>query len=196
MLKTVLFILPLSIFLLACDEGPKTPDVDVYEVKNIGELSTIEYTVGKIIKLDDISEEYEWYEYDKYGDRKILMSCKAKVKAGIDLKKIDEDDINVNGSTIEIVLPPAEITSFSMDPSMIRTEMESVTGFRPSFTQAEKNGFLKQGEAAIREDLSSTGILEDAEENAISFLYLNRDHQSHQSQLPVNPVLFQSVNPL
>lgn len=167
-MKWILFILPF--ILLACNDSPETPDVNVYEVRNIGELSTIEYTVGKIIKLDDVSENHEWYEYDKYGDRKILMSCKAKVKAGVDLTQLEENNIKVHGTTIEIELPPVEITSFTMDPEDIRTEMESVTGFRPSFTQEEKNGFLKQGEEAIREDLKSTGIIEDAEDNAKAFL--------------------------
>ena len=156
--------------LLACSDEPKAPSANVYEVRNIGELSTIEYTVGKIIKLDDVSENHEWYEYDKYGDRKILMRCKARVKAGVDLTLLDEDDITVHGTTIEIKLPPVEITSFTIDPNDIRTEMESVTGFRPSFTQQEKSSFLKQGEEAIREDLKSTGIIEDAEENAVAFL--------------------------
>lgn len=156
----------------ACSEE-KLPDDRVYEVRNIGELSTTEYTVGKIIRLDDnfSDEDSEWYEYyKKYGERKILMSCKARVKAGVDLTLLQEGDIVIKGSTIEITLPPARITTFSIDPSEIHTEMESVTGFRSSFSQEEKNEFLRQAEEAIREDLTETGILDDANENAEAFL--------------------------
>ncbi len=163
----------ITFLLAACSGEGELPDDRVYEIRNIGQLSTTEYTVGKIIRLDDQydEEDSEWYEYyKKYGERKILIGCKAKVKAGVDLNELKEGDIVVKGSTIEITLPPAHITSFSMDPAQIQTEAESITGFRSSFTQEEKNEFLKQGEKAIREDLIDTGILEDANENAEAFL--------------------------
>lgn len=151
----------------------KVDEERVFEIRRIGMLSTTEYTIGKIIRLDDVydDEDSEWYEYyKKYGERKILISCRAKVKAGVDLSKLSKDDIEVKGTTIIIHLPAAEITSFSIDPRDIRTEAESITGFRSSFSQEEKNSFLKQAEESMREDLESTGILKDARENAEAFL--------------------------
>ncbi len=165
-MKYTFFILLLvSGLILSCGEKTKIPPkADVYEVKNIGLLSTSEYTIGKIIKLTDSPE---WY---KFGDRKLIMSCKAKIKAGVDLKKLEEGDIVVKGNTITIVLPPAEITSFTMDPKLTHTEMESVSGLRQDFSQIEKNNYMRQGEASIRRDIKDTKILEDAEENAVVFL--------------------------
>lgn len=160
------FISILFLLISSCGEDPKElPVPNIHEVKDIGILSTSEYTVGKVIRLNDPPEE--WY---KYGERKILISCKAKIKAGVDLSKLKEGDIKVSGKTIEITLPPAEITSFTMDPKDIHTEMESVTGFRSGFTQKDKNDFLRQGEASIREDIMETNILENAERDARKFL--------------------------
>ena len=160
------FISLLIVFLfVACSQEKEMRDIDVYEIKNIGELSTTEYTVGKIIKLND--EANEWYEY---GDRKILISCKAKIKAGVDLSAIEEGDIVVIDKKIIIQLPKASVTSFEMDPADIRTEMENVSGFRDEFTQNEKNIFLKQGEVAILDDLKQTGIIKDANDNAGVFI--------------------------
>lgn len=164
MIRTLL-IVSLGILLFACQDEKKLPDEDVFEIRNIGELSTSEYTIGKIIKLDDTGTD--WY---KYGERKILISCKAKVKAGIDLSELKEGDIKVKGNNIEIKLPPAKITSFVIDPKQVHTEMEGISGFRDEFTQTEKNNFMKQGEKAIREDLEATNILSDAEKNAITFI--------------------------
>lgn len=164
MIRTYFYI-ALFLIITACGEDAPVPKPEVYEIRNIGELSTTEYTVGKIVKLDD--EAQEWY---KIGDRKILIHCKAKIKAGIDLSKLKEDDIKVIGTTITITLPPATITSFTMDPNLIRTEMESVTGLRSNFTQKEKNAFLKQGEESIKKDILETGILKDANNNAEAFL--------------------------
>lgn len=160
-MKFLLPILTLIVLFSCKNEEEKTPQPDVFEIRNMGMLSTTEYTIGKVIKLNDVPQE--WY---KYGDRKLLISCKAKVKAGIDLTQISDDDVRVNGKTIEIILPPAQITSFVMNPNYIRTEMESVTGFRHNFSQTEKRDFLEQGEKAILEDLKETKIIADAEKNA------------------------------
>ncbi len=164
-MKPFFLILISLVTLQACGDENSLQEANVYEVKNIGELATTEYTIGKIIKLEDQSEE--WY---KYGERRILISCKAKVKAGIDLNQIEEGDIMVVGQKITIKLPPVKIISFHIDPNQVITEMEEINGFRDDFTQKEKSIFLKQGELAIREELPETGIIEDANKSADIFL--------------------------
>ena len=174
------FFLFLSI-LASCSNEPNIPITELYEIRDIGQLSTVEYTIGKIIILEDSDFEwkdfewtdFEWTDFDKLpkiGERKLLISCKAKVKAGVDLTKIKEGDIKVSGNTIEITLPPAEITSFSMDPNSVRTEMENISGFRDGFTQKEKTEFLQQGEEAIKNDMADSEILDDARSNVETFL--------------------------
>ncbi len=178
MIRISLLLGLILLLLSACGEESKTPpEANVYEIKNIGLLSTSEYTIGKIIKL---TYPAEWYTI---GDRKLLMSCKAKIKAGIDLNKLKEGDITVSGNTITIVLPPAEITSFTMDPKDMRTEMDGVTGFRSSFSQEEKNKYMRQGEYSIRKDMKSTNILKDAEQNAAIRLCALRENSRHPSRL-------------
>ena len=81
MTKSILIFILL--ILVSCGESKPPPNPEVFEIKNIGELATSEYTVGKIVKLDD--SDAAWY---KPGDRKILINCKAKIKAGIDLNQI------------------------------------------------------------------------------------------------------------
>jgi hypothetical protein len=158
------FTLALTLTLFSCGEDESAKKHEIYEVRQIGMLATSEYTVGKIIKLND---EGEWY---KWGDRKILMSCKAKIKAGVDLTKLQDKDFKVNGKRIEIQLPPAEIVSFEMNPDKVRTEMEDISGLRADFTQVEKNEILRLGEQSIKKDIGQLRILKDAETNAIAFL--------------------------
>jgi len=164
-LKHLIFVL-LPVLLAACAEEPSVKEKEIYAVKNIGMLSTTEYTVGKIVKLTDKSD---WMKL-KWGDRKILMSCKAKVKAGVDLSKIIDKDIQAKGKRIEITLPAPEIVSFEMDPDQIRTEMTDVNGMRSDFTQDEKNRIMQLGEQAIRKEMEALNILKDAENNAKAFL--------------------------
>ena len=156
-----LFHIALISSLLSCSGESEELKANVLEIRQLGELSTVEYTIGKLIQLDQ--SESDWY---KWGDRKILIKTRAIVKAGVDLNKLREDDIRVKGNTIEITLPAPEYTSFNMDPKFTRTEVESISGFRDNFTQKEKNDFLKQGEEAIKKDLAETKVLEDAARNA------------------------------
>ena len=138
--------------------------IDVFEIRNVGLLSTSEYTIGEVIELKDDSE---WY---KFGDRNILISCKAKIKAGIDLAKIEANDIVIKRNSLTITLPFPTIISFDMDPNLIKTEMEDINGFRKSFTQEEKNQILALGEKSIKEKILETSILSSAKQNAEIFI--------------------------
>ncbi len=163
MKKSISFFL-LLIIQVACSDTNDLPKAEVFQIKEIGELSTTEYVFSKVLRVDDPAE---WY---KFGDRKILISCKAKVKAGIDLNAIQKGDIVVNGQEISIQLPRPKITSFNMDPNSVRTEVVDVDGFRDNFNQADINQILQMGEKSIRGALSETGIYSEAEKNAVSFV--------------------------
>jgi hypothetical protein len=163
-MKNYLFLSLLVLFLVSCGNEKEVHETEIYQIRAIGTLSTTEYTLGKIIQWDD---EGEWY---KYGDRKILLSCKATVKAGVNLNAIKESDIEVDGKKITIQLPPPEIVSFEMNPDLIRTEMTDVNGFRSDFSQLDKSKVLKKGEESIRKDLKKLRILDEAEQNAKIFI--------------------------
>ncbi len=154
-----------ALVLLSCSKDEEyEKSKDVFAIRDIGLLSTSEYTVGKVIELKDNTE---WY---KFGDRNILISCKAKIKAGVDLQAISAKDIEVKGDEITLTLPYPKIISFDMDPNLIKTEMEDINGFRQSFTQDEKNHILALGEKSIREKILETNILNHAKINAENFI--------------------------
>lgn len=151
--------------LMSCDEtDDNIRNVEIYSIKDIGVLSTCEYTISKVIELKDRAS---WY---KFGDRDILMSCKAKIEAGVRLDELKNEDIKVDGKRIKILLPYPEILSFDMDPQSIKTELESVNGLRSTFSQEEKNNILRQGEESIKANMGRTQILKQAKENARVFI--------------------------
>lgn len=153
----------LSLFLVSCRSKQKA-EQQVLALKELSDLATVEYVVTKIIKASD---DQTWY---KFGDRKILMSCQATLKAGIDLSKIDRDKINISGEEISLVLPEAKLISISIKPEDIRTEYEDVGLLRSNFSVAEKDALLAQGEAQIKSSVSSLGIIQTAETNASLFV--------------------------
>ena len=162
------FVLFLLLALPGCGERAALEDTVEREIEAITamkQLSLVEYRVSKIIKADD---EGAWY---KIGDRKILLSCTAYLKAGIDLATFGPDDVDVDwtGKRVSVTIPHATLLSLDMPASEIRQEYDHVTLFRQSFSAEERNALLRQGEKQIRSSVPSLGILEKADENARRF---------------------------
>ena len=154
--------------LSGCTLGAGTEETVQREVEAISamkELSLVEYRVRKIVKAD---VQGEWY---KIGDRKILLSCTAYLKAGIDLSSFGMDDVDYDRltGTVSVTIPHATLLSLDIPASEIRQEYEHVTMLRSSFSAEDRNALLRQGEKQIRESVPSLGILPKAEENARKF---------------------------
>lgn len=162
------FVLLLTIFMVpGCSERvpEDTTQREIEAISQMRELSLVEYRVRKIVKAND---EGEWY---KIGDRKILLSCTAYLKAGIDLSGFSAENVDINrlDGSVTVTIPHAKLLSLDMPASEIREEYDHVTMLRQSFTAEERNALLRQGEKQIRNSVPSLGILEKAEENARRF---------------------------
>ena len=143
----------------------ETVQREIEAITAMRQLSLVEYRVSKIIKADD---EGQWY---KIGERKILLSCTAYLKAGIDLATFGPDDVVIDwsGKRVSVTIPHATLLSLDIPVSEIREEYDHVTMLRHSFTAEERNALLRQGEKQIRDSVPSLGILEKADENARRF---------------------------
>ena len=165
-MKNLLMSLMTLLLLSSC--GPSKEEIIKQKIQSLtemAELGTVEYTVKKIIKCNN---NEDWY---KYGERKILYSSIAYLKAGIDMSGFTAEKIvvdNVN-NTITATLPKAKLLSMNMPLELIKEEYCRVTGFRDDFSTEERLSLKQQGETAIREDVPNLGILEDAEKNAKMF---------------------------
>lgn len=164
--KLVCLALPLFI-LLSCSNNNEQLELQTKgKLRALSELGTVEYVVSKIVKADDNAT---WY---KFGDRKILFSCKASLKAGIDLSELSDEDISINieQKAISLALPKAKLLSFNMKPEDIRLVYEKTSITRFAFSNDERNMIMIQGENDIRNGIAELGILKDAEKNARIFL--------------------------
>ena len=162
------FLLPflaLAFMTFSCSPSQeKQTRKSILALSEMAELGTVEYTVKKIVKTDDAV----WW---KYGKRKIIFSCTASIKAGIDMKGFSADNVkpNPDDKSISVILPRARILSFNIPPEGIKQEFSLITGLRDEFTPEQKQQLLAMGEADIRHDIPRMGIIEDAEANAKAF---------------------------
>ena len=150
--------------LVSCKD--KMPDniETIHALKNLQDLATVEYTITKVVKAND---NIAWY---KAGDRKILITCKASVKAGIDLAALQPDDIDIHGKSISIKLPAPRILTVNMPPENIKVAYSDIGFFRDGFTNAERDALMAQAEKQIWNAGEALGILSQAKLNTQTFL--------------------------
>ena len=166
MVQILVSICFFALFSCKQDISYKQMEEQVGKITSLTELGTVEYVVTKIVKAHDNAT---WY---KFGDRKILFSCKAILKAGIDLSKLEDSDIkaNIEKKSISITLPEAELLSVNLKPENIKLIYEKTSITRSSFSNKERDAVLAQGEADILKSVPDMGIFDDAESNAKLFL--------------------------
>lgn len=166
MVQILVSICFFALFSCKQDISYKQMEEQVGKITSLTELGTVEYVVTKIVKANDNAT---WY---KFGDRKILFSCKAILKAGIDLSKLEDSDIkaNIEKKSISITLPEAELLSVNLKPENIKLIYEKTSITRSSFSNKERDAILAQGEADILKSVPDMGIFDDAENNAKLFL--------------------------
>lgn len=158
LLKSLCLIL-IAQLLVGCSGSPeKQIEERVQTMAETAELGTVEYTVKKIVKTED----QQWYTY---GDRKILFSTTAYLKAGVSLEGFSAENVRIDDKSVTITLPHAKLLSFNMPADETHTVFERYGFFRDRFSAEEQNQILQLGENDIREDVPNLGILEDAEKN-------------------------------
>ncbi|WP_132055704.1 DUF4230 domain-containing protein [Pseudocnuella soli] len=153
-------------FVLLCGcakkEPPQTPPL--LQLRQIGQLATAEMEVSKVVRARD---EDTWY---KLGERRMLITCRARIKAGVNLEQLKETDVVQQGGSIRIKLPLPQIISFSMPPEAIRVSYTDIGHFRDPFSQTETNAIMKQAESQIRRQADSLDILARAKAGAVTFI--------------------------
>ena len=157
----------IPLLLGACTQQAKQRGLPstILAIQQTGKLATAEYTLTKIIRASD---NQTWY---KVGDRKLLMSCEAHLKAGVDLQQIDKNNFDVEADSImNVVLPHAQLFNIGIPPNRIQVAYQDVDVLRDPFSVAEREQLLVQAERQIKGLTDSLGILKTAETNAVIYL--------------------------
>lgn len=148
----------------ACKSKLPNEAETVAALQNLQELATVEYTVTKVVKAND---NKDWYTI---GDRKILLTCQASIKAGIDLAQLQPKDISVSGKSIEITLPAPKILTVNLPPENIKVAYSEVGVLRSNFTSSEKDALMAQAEKQMWAAGNELGIINQAKLNTQTFM--------------------------
>jgi hypothetical protein len=140
------------------------PVTIVHEIRSLARLETIKFSLEKIITAETRQGVFEWL----IGDRLIFVAH-GEVIAGIDLNKLNPEDLEVRDGVLYVQLPEAELFVVAIDNEKSYV-YDRDTGI---FTHGEVNletEARKAAENEIRKSALEDGILDIAAQNAESFL--------------------------
>jgi hypothetical protein len=178
-LKVILAILVLLVLALGgigiwLSTSSNSKQDSVTFVEDVQELSTLAtaeaYTKGVLhVKDNKIFGKRIPFDLDLPGTkREVLLIVPATVIAGVDLKGISSEDMDINEETkeIDITLPHAKLIQ---DPSLQMDKIQSVDDsglFRGDIKWDEGNDLTAKVQEQIRQDAITSGLLDAAEKNA------------------------------
>ncbi|MCI0352707.1 MAG: DUF4230 domain-containing protein [Acidobacteriales bacterium] len=152
-------------FLRSAIAGEKTINVSqpavVRQIQQLERLETVAYTMEKLV----------WGERDNpyipkflIGDKLVLV-VHGDVVAGVDLRNVSATDVNIQGRTITVRLPEAELFSTRVDNE--KTMVYSrVTGLLSRPDPHFETEIRREAERQLKQAALKDGILETANQNA------------------------------
>lgn len=136
----------------------------VHEVRTLARLETIQYTVEKVIT----AEVNQGVLGPLFGD-KLLLVAHGYVIAGVDLGKLQAEDLWLEGDTLHARLPQAEVfvATLNNEQSYI---YDRTTGILTKGKAELETTARQVAEQEILRTAEEDGILEQAQANAEAYM--------------------------
>ncbi len=132
-----------------------TPAI-IQKIQGLSQLVTVKYVIEKVIVLEDA----KWY-----GESRVLLVAHGIAKAGVDLGKLQPADVVIDGKSLKIFLPPAQITDVYLDEHKTHV-VEQTTGMLRLFDKDLQQNARRSAVEDIRRAAKANGIIRDAEQRA------------------------------
>jgi hypothetical protein len=155
--------LPLLAGLLG-EKPPRTTTgpVVVEGIRELDQLAAVRWTESVPVTKESGGDLWERV----FDGEKVIVVATGNVEAGVDLGDIHKGDVGVDGDTVTIDLPEAEILSASLDEETTRVYDRDLSplNFHPDddLVQEARLRAVEKIEASAREN----GILDTADQNA------------------------------
>jgi Protein of unknown function (DUF4230) len=137
----------------------------VDKIQRLQRLETVTYSMDKVVegaRTSDVLPDF------LVGD-KLLLSVHGQAIAGVDLGELKSSDVAVNGKSVRVRLPEAQIFVSALDNGKTRVYSRSTGLFVPADPDLESEVRAK-AEQELRNSAMSAGILDTAHKNAASTL--------------------------
>ncbi len=135
----------------------------VGKIQQASDLVTSEFTVDKVVYGKKTRRVF----FIPLNETTFLAYSQAKVKTGIDLNGISEDDVVIEGKKITLQLPTVEVINFSYPPSSFveDTVISDTKKWLNTISLKDQEEFFRSAEMDIRESLQYMGMVKTSQEN-------------------------------
>ena len=133
----------------------------IERVRSISELNTVEMYFNEIIDFEN-AKFFNSFEIP-FTQKSLIFTVKARVKAGIDLSSIKEEDVEIDGKRLVLRLDEPVITSGEILSYKAYDEKD---GLFNEVTTEDTLKALELFEKDLRKQAAENGIIEKAKENA------------------------------
>jgi hypothetical protein len=196
----VLVLIMILTGLTGCQIRSKSGIV-ISKLSKVSKLSTVEVVLTKYVY--DIEELRSFWNRIFGIDKIFLSRTEATVKFGVDLSKIQPEDILIRGTMISMELPPVEVTNFSYPAEQFKIDQD-ITDINPDKideTLARTIDKLYQAaELDIWMRLDQLGIHKTVEErttmllqNILGNMGFDEIHIKYKAKEPFNPQKFDEI---
>lgn len=133
----------------------------IERVRSISELNTVEMYFNEIIDFKN-AKFFNSFEIP-FTQKSFIFTVKARVKAGIDLSSVKEEDVEIDGRRLVLRLDEPVITSGEILSYKAYDEKD---GLFNEVTTEDTLKALELFEKDLRKQAAENGIIEKAKENA------------------------------
>jgi hypothetical protein len=133
----------------------------IASIQRLARLESVVYTMDKVVEGDRTNE----YLPDILTGDKLLLIVHGQAVAGVDLSKVQASNVQIDGHSVTITMPAAELLSVSLDNSKTRV-FSRTTGLLVPTDPTLESEVREKAEGDLRQSALDSGILTTAEGNA------------------------------
>lgn len=133
----------------------------IASIQRLARLESVVYTMDKVVEGDRTNQ----YLPDILTGDKLLLIVHGQAVAGVDLSSIQASNVQIDGRSVTIAMPGAQLLSVSLDNSKTRV-YSRITGLLVPADPNLESEVREKAEAGLRQSALDSGILNTAEGNA------------------------------
>jgi Protein of unknown function (DUF4230) len=133
----------------------------VASIQHLARLESVVYTMDKVVEGARTSE----YLPDILTGDKLLMVVHGQAVAGVDLGRIQSGNVRIEGRSVQVTMPPAELLSVSLDNAKTRV-YSRITGLLVPADPNLETDVRQRAESELKQAALDSGILNTAQSNA------------------------------
>jgi hypothetical protein len=133
----------------------------IASIQRLARLESVVYTMDKVVEGDRTNQ----YLPDILTGDKLLLIVHGQAVAGVDLSSIQASSVQIDGRSVTVSMPAAQLLSVSLDNSKTRV-YSRITGLLVPADPNLESEVREKAEAGLRQSALDSGILNTAEGNA------------------------------